>query len=398
MPRLIVIIFSFLLFLSCSDDGNKPSRTIVIGGLYSKTGNWSTLGKASESAMNAALVDVNAYLEQRGSGYQFSTVVSDTRLDTVDAKSAIERGFNQNGIRFFIGPQSSAELKAVKKFGDENELLIISQGSTANTLAIADDGIFRFCPGDGPEGNAISRTIYNAGKRIVITLARNDAGNIGLQNSVGSSFSVLGGQVDAIEPYATNQTNYSTILSLLKSKIQSYVNTQGAGKVAVYLASFDECAELFSQASTDPVFSSVSWYGGDGVVQSTILLNNVAARNFAVATSFIAPNFGLPMNPHPELSRISAEIKSNSGVEPDAYALSVYDAMWVLALTIANYPGDMNDYSTLKSNFLAQAQQYYGITGPTILNEKGDRALGSFEYWGIVNKDGEYSWQVVGRD
>ena len=393
-----ILVLSALLFFACSSNDDQVKKTIRVGGLYSLTGSWSSLGKASQSAMNIALEDVNEYLEERGSAYQFSTVISDTRLDTTSAKESIQNAFEKNDIRFFIGPQSSAELRAVKKYVDENELLVISQGSTAFSLGIPDDGIFRFCPGDGPEGLAMSRTMYSAGKRVVITLSRNDAGNIGLQNSVGSSFKVLGGTIDAIDPYATTLTNYSSILTQLKTKIQSYSNAQGADKVAVYIASFDEVADLFSQASTDPVFSSVSWFGGDGVVGSSVLLSNVAARNFAVTTKFFAPNFGLPASPHPDLNDISSAIKAASGVEPDAYALSVYDVMWVIAKTLANYPGVLNDYTELKSAFAAEAEQHYGITGPTILNINGDRAVGSFEYWGIVNEAGEYKWKVVARD
>lgn len=398
MKSFLYFLLFCLALVGCTENDSGGKRVIRIGGLYSLTGGWSTLGNASQASMNIALEDVNAYLEQRGSAYQLSTVISDTRLDTAAAKSAIQYGFEENDIQIFIGPQSSAELKSVKKYADENELIVISQGSTAFSLSIPDDGIFRFCPSDGPEGSAISRKIYSEGKRVVVTMARNDAGNIGLQNSVGSSFKTLGGTVDAIAPYATNLTNYSTLLAQLKSKIQSYSSAQGADKVAVYLASFDEITDIFAQASTDPVFSSVKWYGGDGVVLSEALLGNSTARNFAVATSFYAPNFGLPSNAHPDLSRVANGIKVASGVDADAYALSVYDIMWVIGLTLANYPDVLDDYSELKSNFATQAEQYYGLTGPTILNVNGDRAIGSFEYWGIINSGGVYKWSVVGRD
>jgi branched-chain amino acid transport system substrate-binding protein len=321
----------------------------------------------------------------------------DTRLDTADAKAAIQSGFTNNGIRIFIGPQSSAELGSVRAYANDNNIMVISQGSTASSLAIPGDAIFRYCPGDGPEGSAISRSMYAAGKRVVITLARNDAGNIGLQHSVNNNFIALGGQTDSISPYATNLTNYSTLLAQVKTKIQQYSASVGADKVAVYIASFDECADIFSQAATDPVFSTVNWYGGDGVVQSAVFLSNTAARDFAVATEFYAPNFGLPVQPHPDLATISSAILTRSGVEADAYALSVYDAVWVIALTIANYPDVLNDFAKFKTEFSNQSEQYFGITGPTLLNNNGDRAIGSFDYWGIVNENGSYQWKVVGK-
>lgn len=393
----IVILLSICFFTSCKNEENQKITTIKIGGLYSITGNWSSLGKTSQEAMKMGLIDVNEYLEQTGSMYRFETVVYDTQLDTTSAKSSIQFGFNQNDIRFFIGPQSSAEVGAIRQYANENKILVISQGSTASSLAIANDAVFRFCPGDNVEGAAISRTMYTNGKRMVITLSRNDAGNIGLQSNVGTSFNAMGGQVDPISPYATNITDFSAIIQQLRTKIQQYSNTYGADQVGVYIASFDECVNLFSQAENDPILRSVNWFGGDGMVQSQQLLSNVNARNFAVATGFFAPNFGLPMQPHPDLSRISSAIQSATGIEPDAYALSVYDAMWVLARTISNYPRVLSDYNQLKSDFTQEANQHFGITGPVLLNANGDRNLGSFDYWGIVNQNGNFIWKVVGN-
>ena len=167
--------------------------------------------------------------------------------------------------------------------------------------------------------------------------------------------------------------------------------------MGIYLASFDECAVLFVQASTDPVFSSVKWFGGDGVVFSNALISNSVASSFALTTQFFVPNFGLPQQVNPNLARIAASIKSKTGTDPDAYALSVYDAMWVIALTESSFPKYPVDFATLKSVFQSQADRYYGITGPVILNAAGDRSIGSFDYWGIVNLGGTYQWKLVGR-
>ena len=391
-PFLLALIFLF----SCKGDSDTTTRTIKIGGLYSLTGNWSSLGKASQSAMNLALEDVNNFLEETGSAYRLSTVVSDTKLETATALSAIERNV-KDGVRIFIGPQSSAEIGAIKDFVDENEVLLVSQGSTASSLAFAEDGIFRFCPGDAVEGAAISRTMYNQGKRAIITLARNDAGNIGLQTSVGKSFNVLGGEVDAFQPYSTDLNNFSVIIQSLRTKIQEYSASVGASKVGVYIASFDEIVALFNQAAGDEVLTSVNWYGGDGIVLSSALLNNAGAVSFATKTSFFAPNFGLPAQPHPDLDRISTAIFSDSGIEPDAYALSVYDAMWVIGKTLATHKNVLTDYEKLKESFATEANQFFGITGPVLLNDKGDRDVGSFDYWGIVEDNGVFSWKVVGK-
>ena len=380
----------------CKKRIDTTITNVEIGALLSLTGNWSSLGITSQKAIELATAEVNAYMEQKGTNIRFTGMVFDTKLDTTIAKLAMT-DIVRTQTKYVIGPQSSAELAAVKPLADQNNILVVSQGSTASSLAISGDGIFRFCPGDVVEGPAIARTMFAEGKRVVITLSRDDAGNKGLQTSVGSSFAALGAQVDAIAPYSTTLANYGSLLATLKSKLQTYIAVQGAEKVAVYLASFDECVSLFNEASTDPIFSSVQWYGGDGVVLSPALTGDAQAAAFAVTTKFIAPNFGLPSIPHPDLATISAAIKSATGIEADAYALAAYDAVWVIAKTATSLPITNTSYDLTKKVFNIESSKYFGITGPVLLNAAGDRSTGSFDYWGIVLEGGSYKWKLVGK-
>jgi branched-chain amino acid transport system substrate-binding protein len=397
--RKIVLACCLVVLITMNGCKKKIDTTITeveIGALLSLTGNWSSLGITSQKAIGLAIDDVNAYMEQKGTNIRFTGMVFDTKLDTTIAKLAMT-DIIRTRTKYVIGPQSSAELAAVKPLADAKNILVVSQGSTAGSLAISGDGIFRFCPGDVVEGPAIARTMFAEGKRVVITLSRDDAGNKGLQTSVGSSFAALGGQVDAIAPYSTTLAKYGSLLTTVKSKLQTYIAAQGAEKVAVYLASFDECVSIFNEASTDPIFSSVQWYGGDGVVLSPALTGDAQAAAFAVTTKFIAPNFGLPTIPHPDLATISAAIKSATGIEADAYALAAYDAVWVIAKTATAMPITNTSYDLTKKVFNIESSKYFGITGPVLLNAAGDRSTGSFDYWGIVLEGGSYKWKLVGK-
>jgi branched-chain amino acid transport system substrate-binding protein len=402
MNRILVVASAFMLFLipGCSKDENTRIDSITtypVAGLFSLTGNWSSLGVTSEEVLNIAIADVNSYLEQRKSNIRFSSQVYDTKLDTALAKSQFEAAINTLKSKFIIGPQSSAEVGALLEMANSSSTLLISQGSTASSLAIPNDAVFRFCPGDGPEGRAISQTAYQSGKRMLITLARNDAGNLGLQSSVSQNFKTLGGQTDDLQPYATTQTDFSETLQELRTTIQRHVDTFGPSAVGVYLASFDECTQLFHQAYNDPILSAVNWYGGDGAVLSTVLLADADASAFAAEVSFFAPNFGLPSQMHPQLSELVSEVRTKTGIDPDAYAISVYDAVWVLATTVADFPETTSDFDLLKSRFSDQANRFNGLSGPVVLNDNGDRASGTFDYWGIVNSDGNFTWKIVGK-
>jgi branched-chain amino acid transport system substrate-binding protein len=347
--------------------------------------------------MNLAVIDINSYLESQNSKYRFSSLVYDTKLDTSLAKSAIEKAFTDNKIKYFIGPQSSAELAAVRAYANANNLLVVSQGSTASSLAIANDALFRFCPGDAVEGAAMANSIFSAGKRKLITVARDDAGNKGLQQSVGTNFSSIGGQTTAVTPYAIGMTDFSTVLADIKQKLMTNLATTDSNSVGIYLASFDECKDLFEQASVDPIFSKVKWYGGDGIVLDPALINSNKAAAFAAKVNFFAPNYGIPATPNPKLDAIVAAIKSKTSIDIDAYGLAAYDAMWVIAKTIVENQNALSDFSLFKTSFNKTSNAYTGLTGSLALNANGDRASGTFDYYGIVFENNVYKWKLVGK-
>jgi branched-chain amino acid transport system substrate-binding protein len=354
------------------------------------------LGIGSKAAIEIAVSDINEYLQKSGSPYVFSSTIYDTKLDTTLTIKFIKEA-NAAGIKYFVGPQASASIAAIRDYVNANNLLIVSQGSTASSLAIPNDGIFRFCPGDAIEGPALATSARLLGCQHMISIARNDAGNLDLQKAVESKFTSLGGTISKLPAYPMNQTDFSTLLSALKPVLQTAINSYGASKVCVFLSSFDECTQLFQQANTDPVFSSVRWIGADGVVLSQPLISNPQAAAFAATTQFFAPNFGLPMPSHPDYERVVAYIKSKSGLEPDAYTMAAYDATWVIAKSLINFPNPPSKIQDLIPVFQLEAKRFYGLTGPLQLNDAGDRNNGTFDYWGVALENGTYKWKWVGR-
>ena len=398
LKNLTIYVFLFVLFLfaGCSIQDHLQPVAINISGLSSLTGNWSSLGLTTQAAMEIAEEDINSYFAGKGSAFRLSITDYDTQLEAEKAVNFFTAAAG-SGTRFFIGPQSSAELAALLPLTSSNNSLVISQGSTAGSLAIADDPIFRFCPADKIEGAAIAKTIYGQGIRGLVTIARDDAGNKGLQTSTGASFTTLGGAIQALTPYGTSISDFTAEIAAIKAQIAAFTTTYGADKVGVYLASFDECVALFKQAAADPVLSSVRWYGGDGVALSAALIGDPDAAAFAVSTQFFTPTFGLPDAYKTTWEPLIARIKTKTGIDADAFGIAVYDAMWVIAKTIEASNGVPADLNTLESQFVTQANAYVGATGPTNLDTFGDRASGSFDYWGIENVGGVYKWKLVGK-
>lgn len=381
-------------FQSC---GKKdPKRTIDVVGLFSLTGNWSSLGITSKAALEIASDDINQYLASKNINYGLNFTVYDTKLDADLTKSYFTKAKNE-GAKFIIGPQSSAELAALKPLVDDANLVVISQSSTAGSLGIPEDAIFRFCPPDKIEGAATAASIYTKGFRGLVTVSRDDAGNKGLQTSTGAAFTAKGGQTVAVTPYATTGANYATLIASIKSQVSTLTGVYGADKVGIYLASFDEGVEIFKLAAADPVLNSVKWFGGDGVVLSTAFLSDATVAEFAIKTGFFAPSFGLPVATESQWKPIAARIKAKTGVEPDAFALAVYDIAWTIAYTMEATNGSTADFANVKSKFILQANTHSGIVGSEALDLNGDRATGTFDYFGIVKEGSTYVWKLVGK-
>src|SRR5215212_4321831 len=231
---------------ACSDTtGAENDREVVLGGVFSLTGNWASLGVTSKAAMELAVADVNAYAA--GRGVTFRADVRDSKLDPATALAAVQ-SLRASGVQVVIGPQSSAELATLKPYVDANPVIMVSQSSTAGTLAIANDRIFRFTPADSLEGVAASALMWGDGVRAVVPLWRGDAGNQGLHTATAARMSAQGASVSAGVEYSPTATSYTATVAALATQVQQALATRPTSQVAVYYAGFDETADVFALA------------------------------------------------------------------------------------------------------------------------------------------------------
>jgi branched-chain amino acid transport system substrate-binding protein len=384
--RLLSAVVLALGLTACGREGRgfgpgTSGRPLVVGALLSLTGPGQTLGQTSEAALALATDDLNAQFTDAGSSTRVSLRVEDTGLDPALALERLKTLAGQ-GVHIVIGPQSSSEVAAIKPFADSAGIILLSQGSTASSLSIPDDNVFRLVPDDSHEGLAVVELLKQDGIRTVVPLWREDAGNQGLHDAVEQQFTDEGGTVTAGASYAPGTTDFTTQLETIRTEVQNAVAQEGAGAVAVYFASFEESAVLiFAQLLGDPVLSQVRWYGGDGVVQSAAVLADADAAAFAAATEFRAPTYGLDDALLQQDADLIAAIETESGLTPDAFTLAAYDAMHVGVLAFAAV--GLLSITTYRAELLRQAEAYTGATGSTELNANGDRAVGDYDFYQV---------------
>ena len=375
----------------------KPTE-LLLGALVCRTGELSSSGESSEAALEIAVKDINGYLSSIGGKASVRLIAEDTETDPAVALEKL-KGLAQKGTRVIIGPQSSAEVEAVKAYADKNGLLLISQSSTTTSLAIPGDNVFRFCPDDTLQAEATARLMWEDGMKAVVPIWRDDVWGVSLSTATKRSFEELGGNVlDGIR-YDPTTDDFSAQLESLSLEVSQAIAQYGADAVGVHLMAFEEVVPLFVQAGQEQhaILSTVKWYGSDGTARSNALVNNTQAARFAVRTGFPNPIY----RGKTEVERyglIEAQIQEKIGRPPTAYDVAAYDALWVVTQAYLA-TGETDDIEALKKAVLHTAGSYVGATGRTSLNEAGDRQFQDYGFWAVgENVDEEaFQWVCVAR-
>jgi branched-chain amino acid transport system substrate-binding protein len=389
----------------------EGANTILIGALLPLTGTLSSFGESAEASLRLAVDDVNNQLAKSGSSSRVGLVIEDTKTDPNVAREKL-MDLASKGIRIVIGPATSANVAAVKEYADKNGILIVSSSSTAPSLAIPNDNVFRFVPDDTHQAEALAKKMWDEGTRVVIPIWRTDVFGNNLQSLLKEKFEKLGGKVvDGIgyDPpvgnfaaslHRINFIVWEQELRSLTQKVNDAVKQYGADKVGVYIVAFDEIVPIMIQANRHEALQSVRWYGSDGSVQHEGLIKNIEAAEFAVKTNFLSPIYGVEASD--SFKELEERIVEEIDRVPRSYAEVIYDEFWVAALTLSNYNGThKDDIGSLREAFINTTNSYIGVTGRTELNDAGDKEYGSYDFWAIrplskdVNNKGSFEWTNV---
>src|SRR5215211_4316006 len=240
---LIVAVIAGCGLLHAGGSGaSGAGDELTVGALLDLRSGWTSLGRASRVALRLAVADANARLAESGSSTRVRLKIIDVHGGLPAARRAVRR-LAADGVRLAIGPQSSSEVRAARPVADSRGVVLISQGSTAHSLAIRGDNVFRFVPDDVREGEAIVALVQRDGVDALVRVWRNDPGNAGLATSVRKRFKRLGGTVANGIRYGTDVSDFGPTLERVRSQIAS-LRSQGASGVGVYLAAFGEVVRL----------------------------------------------------------------------------------------------------------------------------------------------------------
>jgi branched-chain amino acid transport system substrate-binding protein len=371
--------------------GAAETREILVGALLSlsEAGDPDT-----QAAVAIATSEINAYLGESGSDQRVRLVVEGTGYEPAVALEKLNAMAAQ-GIKVVVGPEGSGELSAVKGPAEQHGIVLVSHCSTAPSLAIPDDNVFRFVPDDSRQAEALARIMVDDGIKAIVPIWRGDIYGDDLTAATKASFSKLGGIVLEGIRFDPGAESFAAELRDLSARVEQATDRHGAQAVGVHLVTFGEQgAAILSGAQDLSALATVRWYGSEGTVQSREIAGDERAARFAIRVGLPNPLVAVPDTKKSEL--IKAKIRQRIGGEPHACALAAYDALWAVALT-SLATGGTDDSAAFRRAFPRTAESYFGATGWTTLNAAGDRDAADYDLWSIRDRSGTFVWENVGR-
>lgn len=394
--KLLFLVLLFFTVVSCKKENPQPiiptGTEIRLGAILDLTGDYSEAGLAGKAAIELALANLNQRYSSVGSSVWFSATYTDTHMDT-NLTLAAAKAMYANGIRLLVaGPGNSTELKSIKSYLDANKMLALSCFSSSPSLAIPDDYIFRLITDDNVQGQALAKMMEYDGIQTLIPIWREDTYGTGLYQNVKQRFEAQGGTALPGISYKPGATNYSQMMAQIASQASAAIATYGVSKVAVILISYQEAVDFLHAAAAENDLSLVKWYGCDANVQKAALVADPIAAPFAQTVRFLAPIMGIgTADQFPvQAQDLSNQIFTKTGLHPDAYALTAYDAVQIYGLAydlVQKY-----DATRIKSILpsICESYNYLGISRK--LNAAGDLATANYIFWTVNLIPGGFEW------
>ncbi len=365
---------------------------IQIGGLLPLTGALGSYGENSNQAVMLAQSEVNAFLQKAGQSFTIKILVEDTETKPDVALQKLQ-SLAAKGVKLYVGPQTSGEIRQIKSYADSNKLVLVSQSSTAPDLAIPNDFVFRFCPDDTIQGPIGPRLFNSLGITHIIYVYRGDAWGDGLFRASSEEAQRLGLTVANEIRYAPEAKEFSSEAKAVDDNVKSLMEGGvTADKIGIELIAFNEAVAFVLAAKDYAELKEVKWFGSDGTAQLAELVADANAAAFSADIKWINPIFAPSTNE--KYQRVTDYVKQQLGRVPDSYAYAAYDIVW--GLTLALMQVQKNDGDAVRSVLADVANNYYGAVGWTKLNAAGDLASADYWLWIIAPSAGKYEWVQAG--
>ena len=361
--------------------------TVQIGALVPVSGDASAHGTEIKITIDLAESDFNDYLAENGVNWRLDIVLEDTVTNPVIALDKVS-GLKAKGITAIVGTYSSAELRNIKGYTEPNDMLLISYGSTAPSLSLAGDNIFRFVPDETRQAPAIAQYLTGIGVTNLVPIWRGDAWGDGFIDAVRSEMVAAGGATGEGVRYHPEGLEFSTEVALLADQVKPLIDEVGADKVAIMVVTFSEITPIVQTASQYESLSQVLWLGTDTIVNDGEFSGDAIAQEFVNKAGLVVTSYAPASTTISE--KISERAMEITGQAPNIYAITAYDVVWALGLSIL--AADSTETDAIVAAMPGVLEDYSGGLGSIVLNDAGDMGVAVYDIFTVRDS----VWTLIG--
>jgi len=374
---------------------SELSGVVNIGLILPLSGDLATHGLENLEGSKFGVIEFNKHLEEIGAPWTLKMTSEDSATSPVIALEKLT-ALNAKGIKLIVGPETSSNIRNMKGYSDSNNMLLVSCCSSAPSLAIPNDSVYRLVPDDSNQGTALSKLIQHEGIQMLVPVWRGDTWGDGISGATTSSFVQRGGVVDEGVRYNPESPEFSASTSLLAEKVRGYVEEYGKDKVAVIFLGFAEILQFTQSAAEHDILDDVRWFGPGANTKEHKLINDPIGLEFSTNVKFTTVQFAASKITdtgavNPIYEKVQDHLTETLGTAPNAFVHSSYDAVWIIGLALLETQS--TDVTKIKAVISDITDNYSGAIGSTILNEAGDLEQANYEVWGIRGGD----WVRLGQ-
>lgn len=356
----------------------KTSNDIPIGAFLSLSGSDSTFGTDTKDGIELAVEEVN----KKGGvkGKQVKVLYEDDKSTSQEASNKVRQLIDRDHVVAILGEVASSRSLAGGLIANTKKVPMVTPSSTAVSVTKDREYVFRTCFTDAQQGDVAARFVFETMKKknVALFYVAQDDYSAGLAKSFKESFQKLGGTIVADKGYQKSETQFTTLLSDLKSK------SPDAIFAPVY---YNDMVQIARQAKQLGMPGSL-FVGGDGWDSAELLEGAGDPLEGAHFTNHYAPDV-----PWPNSQSFLAAFKAKYGHVPTSLSAQGYDAARLLMDAIGRTTEVTPE--AIKTA-LVQTKDFQGATG-TMTIDKDRNANKPIVVVQVKDKAFKYATQLMSQ-
>lgn len=355
------IIFVLMLLAAALAGCVQPEKKaeIKIGVITPLTGDVASWGEMQKRATELAIEEINS--AGGINGRNVSVIYEDDRADPKEGVNAFKKLAEVDKVPIVVGAPASGVTLAVAPIANQDNVVLLSSGSTATDVGKAGPYVFRIMPSDEVQSSIMADWAWDLGyKKVAVIYVKNSWGQ-GLMEAFTKDFPVKGGTIVTIEAADPDASDFRTQLTKIKSlnpdAIYAPLYSKGAGLMIKQAREIG----LKQQILGADVYGFPELIQAGGTAVEGVLYTTFGEYHGA------------------EYQAFAKKYKEKYGIDVETYATYCYDAFKIAIEAIKKIPDGKEINGLNIRDALLSISNYRGVTGLSDFNGKNSASGKTFD-------------------